>query len=160
VSNWEEGIEMGLAEIRLANQPALAGIKHGNRLEQVIARSQWQENWQEAILLDQNDQVIEATQSNVFILNGDELITPKLDMAGVAGIVRGFLISNAHKFGLTAKTMSLSSDDIETADAVFLSNSLIGLWPIRQFRSRRYSDHKTSHKLLELLIKNEVIPHY
>ena len=159
-SYWEEGIELGIADIKLAHQPALAGIKHGNRLEQVIARTQWRENWQEALLLDQNNQVVEGTQSNVFILSGRDLVTPSLETAGVAGVVREFIISIAHKFGLSAKTMSLSRHDVEAADAVFLCNSVIGLWPVKKLNSRIYVDHEISHKLLKLMIKNDVIPHY
>lgn len=159
-SNWLEGITLGIAEIRLPHQPALAGLKHGNRLEQVIARSQWQQGWHEALLLDQQGSVIEATQSNVFVINGGQLITPSLDFAGVAGVAREYLISQAHKFGLNTKIMSLSTDQIETADEVFLSNSVIGLWPVKQLNTRLYTDHEMSHKLLKLMIENEAIPHY
>lgn len=159
-SNWLDGITLGVAEIRLAHQPALAGLKHGNRLEQVIARSQWQQGWHEALLLDQQGSVIEATQSNVFVVKDGQLITPSLDSAGVAGVAREYLMSQAHKFGLNVKIMSLSTDNIETADEVFLSNSVIGLWPVKQLNTRRYTDHEISHKLLKLMIKNEAIPHY
>lgn len=159
-TNWEEGIELGIVDIKLAHQPALAGIKHGNRLEQIIARSQWQKNWQEGLLLDQQGNVVEGTQSNLFILSDEELLTPSLELAGVAGVVRGFVISEAHKLGLTVKIMSLSTDNIEAADEVFLTNSVIGLWPVRKLNSRRYCNREISHKLLKLMIKNEVIPHY
>ncbi len=157
---WQEGIELGIAEIRLAQQPALAGIKHGNRLEQIIARSQWQKDWQEALLLDQSDHVIEATQSNIFILRDAELLTPRLDVAGVEGVMREFVISSAHNLGLSVKTVPLSVDNIEAADEVFLTNSVIGLWPVRKFKNTVYQNQKTSHKLLNLMIKNEVIPDY
>jgi len=69
-SHWLNGVTIGVADIRLAHQPALAGLKHGNRLEQVIARSQWQADWHEALLLDLDNKVIEATQSNVFMVKG------------------------------------------------------------------------------------------
>lgn len=157
---WEEGVEIGIVDIRLAHQPALAGIKHGNRLEQIIARSQWQQGWQEALVLDQFNKVVEGTQSNVFAVNGQDLLTPSVELAGVAGVVREFVISNAHKLGLTVKTMSLSTDCIKAADEVFLTNSVIGLWPVRKLDSCLYAKNEISHKLLKLMIKNEVIPHY
>jgi 4-amino-4-deoxychorismate lyase len=159
-SHWQQGITLGIAEIRLSHQPALAGIKHGNRLEQVIARAQWHDDWHEALLLDQQGNVIEATQSNVFVVNADQLITPSLEFAGVAGVAREYVMSQAHKLGLRVKTMSLSADHIEAADEVFLTNSVIGLWPVKQLNSKRYTDHENSHKLLQLMIKNEVIPNY
>jgi 4-amino-4-deoxychorismate lyase len=151
---------VGVVDIRLPHQPALAGLKHGNRLEQVIARSQWRSGWDEALLLDQHSSVIEATQSNVFIVNDGELITPSLEFAGVAGVVREYLMSQAHKFGLSVKTMPLSINQIEAADEVFLSNSVIGLWPVKKLNAKLYSGHEIAHKLLKLMIKNEVIPYY
>ena len=159
-AHWEFGIELGIAKIRLASQPELAGIKHGNRLEQVIGRSQWQDSWHEALLLDQAGNVIEATQSNVFIVKEGQFLTPPLENAGVAGVMRSFIIANAYKLGLNAEIMSLSIDDIEAADEVFLSNSIIGLWPVNKFNTRLYNSFEVSHKLLNLMIKNEVIPHY
>jgi len=159
-THWEEGVKLGTAAIRLAHQPALAGIKHGNRLEQVIARSEWRDTWHEALLLDQLGNVIEATQSNVFAIKDNQLLTPSLEAAGVAGVMREFVITNAYKLGLSVKTMSLSVDDIEAADEVFLTNSVIGLWPVNRFNTRLYNSQETSSKLLKLMIKNEVIPHY
>jgi 4-amino-4-deoxychorismate lyase len=159
-SHWQQGITLGVADIRLSHQPVLAGIKHGNRLEQVIARSQWQQGWHEALLLDQSENVVEATQSNVFVVKHGELITPPLDFAGVAGVAREYVIGLAHKLGLSVQIMSLSSDNIEAADEVFLTNSVIGLWPVKKFNTTLYTGHEISHKLLTLMIENEVIPHY
>ena len=105
-AHWDCGIELGVAKIRLASQPALAGIKHGNRLEQVIGRSQWQDSWREALLLDQAGNVIEGTQSNVFIVKAGQLLTPSLENAGVAGVMRSFILSNAYKLGLNTEIMS------------------------------------------------------
>lgn len=159
-ANWLEGIKLGVADVRISHQPALAGIKHGNRLEQIIARSQWQADWQEALLLDQNDCVVEATQSNVFIVKDDTVFTSKLDFAGVAGVAREYIISQLDNLGMRFESVSLSVNQIEAADEVFLSNSVIGLWPVKQFKNKIYSSFKTSHKLLKLMIKNEVIPNF
>ena len=157
-AHWRDGIKLGLAEIKLACQPALAGIKHGNRLEQVIARGQWHDDWQEALLLDQQDQVIEGTQSNLFVRHGDTLLTPDLSTSGVAGIMREQVLELADNIGVTAKIMSLSLADIEAADEVFLSNSVIGLWPVREFQRQTFNDFSISHQLLELLEENGAIP--
>lgn len=157
---WSEGINLGVAGIRLSHQPALAGLKHGNRLEQIIARSQWQADWQEALLLDQNDNVVEATQSNVFIVKDGTVSTPKLESAGVAGVAREYIISQLDNLGMRFESVSLSVNQIEAADAVFLSNSVIGIWPVKQFKNRIYSSFNVSRKLLKLMIKNEVIPNY
>ena len=158
--NWLDGIKLGVASIRLSHQPALAGIKHGNRLEQIIARSQWQSDWNEALLLDHNDNVIEATQSNVFIVKGNSLYTPCLELAGVAGVMREYIISKQHNLGLKFESVSLSLKELKEADEVFLSNSVIGVWPVKQLGDHSYSCFKTSRTLLKLMIENEVIPNY
>lgn len=155
---WTDGIELGLVDIRLAHQPVLAGIKHGNRLEQVIARSQWQNNWQEALVLDVDGNVIEGTQSNVFLVKDQCLITPKLDKCGVSGVMRKCVISLAQSLGLSVLEQPVSVDDIEQADEVFMSNSVIGLWPVSSFKNTLYSDLIITNKLLKIIIKNEFIP--
>jgi len=155
---YQRGVECGLADIRLAAQPMLAGLKHGNRLEQIIARSQWQAHWQEALLLDQHDAVIEATHSNIFVVNGQTIQTPSLDQAGVEGVMREFILQNAQLVGADAEIVSLSVADIEQADAVFLSNSIIGLWPVKQFCNTTYSDFSFAHKLLNIMKENGAIP--
>ena len=157
-SNWSEGVEVGVSDVRLASQPLLAGIKHSNRLEQVLAKSNWQTNWQEAIMLDQSDNVIEATQSNIFVLKDKQLLTPDLSQSGVAGVMRDKILKQAIKIGVETKIMSLSVADIEAAQEVFLSNSLIGLWPVKQLKSQRYSGFKLCHTLLNILRENGAIP--
>jgi len=158
--NWQEGILLGMASIRLASQPALAGIKHGNRLEQIIARNQWLEGWQEALICDQNDYVVEATHSNVFIVCDGVLKTPDLSNCGVAGVMRGWVIETADTIGVKTLIVPLSGADIEAADEVFVTNSLIGLWPVKQFLNSVYEKPILANKLLNLMLKNEVIPSY
>ena len=156
--NWLDGITLGLSEVKLGHQPMLAGIKHSNRLEQILARANWHNDWQEALLCDQQGNVIEATQSNVFIRRGKDLLTPKLDQAGVAGVMRDFVLNNAQKLGSSVERMRLSIADIESADEIFLTNSIIGLWPIKRFANRRYDDHQYSHQLLHLMRENGAVP--
>ena len=163
-----KGITLGLADIRLGHQPALAGIKHGNRLEQIIARSQWQDGWNEALLLDHQDSVIEATQSNVFVVNGKTLSTPDLSNAGVAGVMRDFVLSHAKALGFNVQIVPLSSHDLGEADAVFVTNSVIGLWPVAHFvrrdnKVKQTTDYNTNsfdvaHALLDLMREHEAIP--
>ena len=136
----------------------MAGIKHGNRLEQIIARNQWLPDWQEALLLDTNKHIIEGTQSNVFLVKNKQLITPNLDKAGVAGVMRQCVISEAQKTGLETLKQLVRIEDVEQADEVFLTNSVIGIWPVKQFRETRYNSIQVSTNLLKSIIKNEFIP--
>jgi len=157
-SYWNEGVTLGLAEIRLSKQPSLAGIKHGNRLEQIIARSQWKDGWQEALLLDSDDQVIEATQSNVFLVKNNKLMTPSLDASGVAGVMRQCVINEAKGNGFEVLIKTVRVDDVMQADEVFLTNSIIGVWPVKEFNQIKYNGFNITSKLLKNIIKNEFIP--
>lgn len=160
VEHYDVGITLGVSDIRLATQPLLAGIKHGNRLEQILARAQWQADWHEALLLDHDLNVVEATQSNVFLVQNGVLLTPELDRSGVAGVMRDYLIAAAQSIGVDTQIVRLSLSDVEAADEVFVSNSLIGLWPVERCLSRHYQSREISSKLLKILQKNEVIPNY
>jgi 4-amino-4-deoxychorismate lyase len=158
LQHWQTGILLGTAEIRLAAQPALAGIKHGNRLEQVIARSQWQADWHEALLLDHQERVIEGTQSNLFVVKDEVIYTPDLSQCGVAGVMRNHILALADSNGVASQIVSLSEADLIAADEVFMSNSLVGIWPVQRFRERAFNDFSLSHKLLKILEKNGAIP--
>lgn len=136
-SCWQQGVRLGLVDFRLAKQPELAGIKHGNRLEQLIARQQWLTDWQEALVRDQSGYVIEGTQSNVFFLKNDILYTPKIDLCGVNGVMRAWVIAHAIDSGFPMQCVRPSVADIESADAVFLTNSVIGVWPVALFEAER-----------------------
>ena len=155
---WHKGIVLGVADIRLSHQPLLAGIKHGNRLEQVIARTQWHDSWHEALLLDIDGNVIEATQSNVFLVKDKSLITPSLEKSGVEGVMRHTVIDVAKQMGIDTSIQTVSIDDIENADEVFLTNSVIGIWPVNHFDKRQYFSLTLSNKLLKIIEKNEFIP--
>jgi len=158
VRNWNKGIILGVVDIRLSCQPVLAGIKHSNRLEQVIARSQWLPGWNEALMLNQDNQVIEGTHSNVFIVNHGVIQTPDLSQCGIAGVMRDQILETANSIGVSTEIVPLSLTDVIAADEVFTSNSIVGLWPVRKFQTQRYSNFKISHKILNELRNNGVVP--
>ncbi len=131
--NWHEGVRVRVNSLRLTRTPRLAGIKHLNRLEQVLARAEWDDaTIAEGLMLDDNDQVIEATAANVFVVRGGELLTPALHECGVAGVMRAVILQLAHAAGLQARECRLRLDDVRGADEIFLTNSVIGVWPVRE----------------------------
>lgn len=135
----EQGVTVRLCELRLGLQPRLAGIKHLNRLENVLARSEWTDPAiQEGLLLDSEGYLVEGTMSNLFLLRGTEFTTPLLDRSGVAGALRAWVFDNAPELGLAVREARLTLDDLYAADAVFLCNSLIGLWPMARLGERSW----------------------
>ncbi len=126
------GIRVRLCQTQLARQPTLAGLKHLNRLEQVLARAEWQPPaFQEGLVCDTDGWLIEGTFSNLFLYRDGELLTPKLDMAGVAGVLRQHLITQ-QPLGLPVRETRLRPDDLHSAQSCFLTNALIGLWPVAE----------------------------
>jgi 4-amino-4-deoxychorismate lyase len=134
------GIRLTLCKTRLGLNPALAGVKHMNRLEQVMARAEWQaSDIDEGLMLDSEGNVVEGTMSNLFIVRGRRLYTPLIDRCGVAGIMRSIVIDCARENGIELAEIRLRLDDIRQADEVFLTNCLIGLWPVRRFEDAYFT---------------------
>ncbi len=154
------GIVLGLSSVRLAQQPLLAGIKHGNRLEQILARSQWLPDWDEAVLRDTDDNVIEGTQSNIILIKQGQVYTPLLDQCGVDGVMKNWVMERLKDAGFSCQAVRLSVQDIIEADEVLLTNSIIGVWPVKLFKSKRYNQSPTAQALLEKLHKDEIIPNF
>jgi 4-amino-4-deoxychorismate lyase len=122
-----------LSSVKLPHQPLLAGIKHCNRLEQVLAkREQELSAYDDALLLDYDGHVIEAISSNVFILQGDTLITPDLSRSGVAGVMRGYIMQDAaSRCDLQTQQSNLTIAQMQDSQGVFLCNALMGVRLVR-----------------------------
>jgi 4-amino-4-deoxychorismate lyase len=133
------GIRATLCSLRLGNNSLLAGIKHLNRLEQVMARSEWDDpDIREGLLLDQDGRVIEGTMSNLFLVKDGLLSTPDLARCGVAGIMRDVVLELAEGQGIGTRVCDIGLDTLFQADELFVCNSLHGIWPIIAVNSNRY----------------------
>ena len=127
----ETGVRVHLCRIRLASQPALAGVKHLNRLENVLARAEWNEpGIAEGLMCDAGDNVIGGTMSNLFAVRDGSLLTPDLARCGVAGVMRDLVIELARDHAIPLRIAALGIDELLTADELFVVNSVIGLWPV------------------------------
>ena len=133
-ANEEQGVDIRLCALRLGGNPVLAGIKHLNRLEQVLARMEWNDpTIVEGLLMDDGGHIIEGTFSNVFAVQNGVVRTPRLDQCGVAGIMREVVMELAADMGLACSEDILHRDEVAGIDEMFLTNSLIGIWPVRSF---------------------------
>jgi 4-amino-4-deoxychorismate lyase len=129
---WREsGITVRICTLRLGRNPALAGIKHLNRLEQVMARREWDdEEIAEGLLLDHDGNLIEGTMSNLFLVIDGVLTTPVLDQCGVAGVMRARVLDVAERHGLRIRVRKIPMRELARAEEVFVCNSVIGIWPV------------------------------
>lgn len=136
-SYYSSGVKAHLCKLRLASQPRLAGIKHLNRLENVLARMEWKDaTIAEGLLLDEAGSVIEGTMSNVFAWREGVLHTPDLGRCGVAGVQRDRILALAADLGLPVRVEPLALEALMAADEVMLCNSVIGVWQVREFNGR------------------------
>ena len=135
-----DGVSAGSGELRLACQPALAGLKHLNRLEQVLLRQELarQPDCAELVVSDSEGRLVEGVFSNLFLVRDGALRTPALTRCGVAGVLRGALLAACAAQGLAATEADLTQDDLANADEAFFCNSVYGIWPLRQWHERSW----------------------
>ncbi|MCF6217849.1 MAG: aminodeoxychorismate lyase [Gammaproteobacteria bacterium] len=131
--NSEKGVVVRVCDLRLAAQPLLAGMKHLNRLESVLARAEWHDNTiVEGLMRDTLGHYIEGTMSNLFVVRSGQLITDPLQQCGVAGIMRELIILLADSLGIGCSQQPINEQQLATADELFICNSVISIWPIRR----------------------------
>ncbi len=148
--NSRDGIAARICSTRVATNSSLAGIKHLGRLPQVMARQEWSDPAiAEGLMLDEQDRVIAGTMSNLFLLKGDELYTPNLRQSGVSGIMRGVVLAVAEEQDISVQVRDLKMDDVRAADALFLTNSLIGIWPIRELEGEDFQVERINPTLIQ-----------
>ena len=133
-----DGIELRWCETRLSLQPALAGIKHCNRLEHVLARAEWTPHTaaHEGLMRSTEGDVVCATAANVFVLSGNGWLTPAIDRCGVRGICRDWAVG-----ALGAREGRLDVTVVEAAEAVFVCNAVRGILPVARLGDRIWRPH-------------------
>lgn len=155
--NAEEGIELFLCKTALAHQPLLAGLKHLNRLENVLARHEWQDDkYAEGLLFDVDGLVIEGTMSNLFMVKNGELRTPDLSQCGVAGITRKRVLQIAEKENIAINICEINKKSLFEADEIFMCNSLIGIWPVKKIMNHIF-DTKNHVNSVTRFLQQEIL---
>lgn len=135
---WRDGVRLRWCRLRLSTQPLLAGLKHLNRLENVLARGEWRDaRIHEGLLCDQDGHVVCATTANLFIVRDGVLLTPRLDRCGVAGVARAWILRQARR-RLPVVECDLDRDAVLMADEVFICNAVRGIVPVAGVGNRRY----------------------
>lgn len=127
------GITLGLSQQKIGLNPMLAGLKHLNRLEQVLLRQELSScDVDDLLVTNLNNEVVEVTSANIFFFIGDELVTPDLSQSGVNGIMRQAIV----KFRPDTIVKPLSLNDVNQAHAMFVCNCVMGIIPIAHFNGR------------------------
>ena len=151
------GLRLIWCRHRLGSQPRLAGLKHLNRLDQVIARGEWRDPAiDEGLLCNQAGNVIEGVASNLFLVRGGALHTPALEDCGVAGVMRAHIMETAVQAGIEVHEDRLDEAAVRDADELFLCNSLMGLRPVTRLADICYEPGPVTRRLLGYLTPETV----
>jgi 4-amino-4-deoxychorismate lyase len=142
--------------MRLGENPALAGLKHCNRLEQVLARSEPDAaTAAEALMLSRSGKLVSGTMTNVFLVDGPprspRLRTPAIDLCGVAGVMRRVVLREAARAGIPAMECAVWPADLAAAGEVFLTNARVGIWPVGRLEERTLTPGPVTRRLQSLL---------
>ena len=130
------GVSAHICELRLSVQPAIAGIKHLNRLENVLASNELESlDAAEGILIDGEDHVIGGISSNIFMVFKGQLLTPRLDRSGVRGVLRARILKS---FKARCELRRVSPDMLAEASEVFICNAVRGIVPINRIDEISY----------------------
>ncbi|HEU5136292.1 MAG TPA: aminodeoxychorismate lyase [Steroidobacteraceae bacterium] len=153
-ADFREGVDLRVATLRLGENPMLAGIKHLNRLENVLAAAERSETDAfESLLLDSSGNLVCGSMSNVFLVTRGQVATPRIDRCGVAGVMRGIVLRECGALGIVATETRLSLADLFAADEVFITNARIGVVP-----ARRVGEHSVGMNTLALRLAAHLEP--
>ena len=148
----DAGVEVRVCDTRLSFQPRLAGVKHLNRLENVLARAEWSDRGvPEGVMLDVDGNAVGGTMTNLFIVENGTLVTPDLTRCGVAGVTRARIMQAAARAGVRCREELLPLARLLEADETVLVNSVIGVWRVRACQGRRWQDGSVSRRMREWL---------
>lgn len=151
-SYFERGVKITRCKTPLSCNPVLAGIKHLNRLEQVMAQDEWNDpRIIEGIMLNVDQQVVEGTMSNIFWVTNSHLFTPDLSKCGVEGVTRANILGLAKELQIPTTIDYFDMKDLLSADEIFLSNSVFGILPVNAVDDLKLQAGPLTHRLMNEL---------
>jgi 4-amino-4-deoxychorismate lyase len=137
--NQPPAIVVRWCAIRLSRNAQLAGLKHCNRLEQVLAQAEWRDaNIAEGLMLDTEGELICGTMSNIFLVLDGSLVTPDLRYSGIAGVMRKNIMHLAASSSIAAESRALRPEDVSRAQELFLCNSIRGIQPVSRLEQQQW----------------------
>lgn len=148
-ADWRHsGIPLGICQGRIGQAPMLAGLKTLNRLEQVLLKAELdRRQWAEALVLDADDYLVECVTANLFWRHNSVVYTPDLQCAGVAGVMRQWVMDQLAEQGIACQTVRSRLSALYDADEVFISNALMEVVPVNGIEDVSYSDHALARRL-------------
>ena len=148
--HYEHGIAMRYCETPVTSNRATAGIKTLERLAQTLARAEWDDpSIAEGVMLDESGHIVCGTMTNIFFETNRALHTPSLEQSGIAGIMRAKVLEEASAAGLDVRVGQYRPEYLNAADEVFVTNSQVGIWPVRRLAEVDFPVGSQTRRLME-----------
>ncbi len=145
---YKKGVKTKFCKTMLYSHNKLFGLKHLNRLDSVLARSEWNDEFFEGIFLDESNNLVEGTMTNIFFIKGETLITPLLEHSGIKGILRQVVIEKAKKFFKKTIISKINKEMLNDFDQMFLTNSILKVVPVKSLDRKNFFVGKNLEKLI------------
>lgn len=144
-----EAARVLLCEHRLSSNAGLAGIKHLNRLDQVLASAEILPDYDEGLCMDESGSIIEGCKSNILLVVDDNFVTPELGKCGVEGVMLNHLIEELGEMGVLVTRRRVSLEQLRAAQHILLCNSVFGLRPVVEIRNEYWRSALGEHPCVE-----------
>ena len=158
--NYKNGVNLKFCSSNLSINKNIAGFKHLNRLDSVVARSEWtNQNIFEGIITDIDGSVIEGTMTNIFCIKKSKLYTPNISEVGIKGIMRDVILEKFCGYFKQTIEKKITVKFLLESDSVFITNSIIKIVPVKKLEKKKYKIHSAIRDLIKE-IKNEKLLEY
>lgn len=159
-SSWrEQGVVVRHCQTPASYNPALAGLKHLNRLDSVLARAEWDDpEVADGLMSGMDGEVVGGTMTNLFLWDGSTLLTPAVDRCGIAGTVRALALELARARGIPCVVADITLELLARAQGLFLTNSVVGAWPVRRLGERELDPERLPLDLIAAVTREAQSP--
>ncbi len=149
-SLYSKGVRTRFCESLIFKNHQLAGLKHLNRLDSVMGRSEWNnKNFFEGILVDDKENIIEGTMTNIFFARGKMLFTPLINHSGIKGVMRQVIIEKSKKFFEKVEEVEIKKTNINSYNEMFITNSILKIMPVRQLEKKKFKISRDTKELIK-----------
>lgn len=145
----EKGLSLGISKEKLLSNHIYSAIKTGNSIAYILAANERKNNnWDDILIQNNKGEIAEALSSNLFLIINNEIITPRLSSACVAGTMRQFLLNNKT---IKIKERNINKEKLNQADAIFITNAIQGMKWVREIDGIHFSKHPLIEELLDVM---------
>ncbi len=151
-----DGVNLRFCKSPISVNSQLGGLKHLNRMDSVMARSEWDaDNFFDGVMLDDSENIIDGTMTNLFFSRDKVLYTPLIKESGINGIMRQVIIDKSKLFFHKVLEIEIKKNSVSNFDEMFVTNSLIKILPVKSLGSKKFKVSDSTKKLIDLLTKRD-----